>query len=663
MYSEALKPGAALGPYPERQRERRSVLDRAVARVAGRVSSQPWLSRGRARRFLKLVERHGEPLRDVLAKDLTRLVRDVRAELLQHGLVDDVVARTFALVREIAHRTLGTRHYDCQIIGGWVILNGMFAEMETGEGKTLTATLPASVAALAGIPVHVITTNDYLASRDAEAMFPLYAILGLCVGAVTSDMSAPDVRRAVYAGDITYCTNKQIAFDYLRDRVMMGDRRGRLNRLIDGAQAGDATRQPILRGLCFGIVDEADSVLIDEARTPLILSREIPEMLDPQIYREALVLARQLEAGVDFLVDDSNRTVRLTDVGRDTLTCLCAGGSEFWQRRRHREDLIIQALRAIHQYFRDRHYLVHEDKVQIVDENTGRLMPDRSWEGGLHQLIETKECVDITPGTETIAKISYQKFFHRYIRLGAMSGTASEVAGEIWSTYGLRVVKVPTHRPLQRTAGGTRVFATAEQKWQWTVSRIRTLHELQRPILIGTRSVEASELLSVRLTEAKLPHAVLNARHHADEAKIIAGAGQPGRITIATNMAGRGTDIVLADGVADLGGLHVVMTEHNDAKRIDRQLYGRCGRQGDPGSFEAIMSLEDEIVTGFASIRYRNLLHKLGDIQLPMIRQLDKVFLRLAQRALERRHARARRSMQQFDEHIGDAMAFTGAME
>jgi preprotein translocase subunit SecA len=301
--------------------------------------------------------------------------------------------------------------------------------------------------------------------------------------------------------------------------------------------------------------------------------------------------------------------------------------------------------------------------VQIIDENTGRLMQDRSWERGLHQLIETKECVDITASTETIAKISYQKFFHRYIRLGAMSGTASEVAGEIWSTYGLRVVKVPTHKPSQRTAAGTRVFATADQKWQWTVSRIRTLHELQRPILIGTRSVEASELLSGRLTEAKLPHAVLNARHHADEAKIIAGAGQPGRITIATNMAGRGTDIVLADGVADLGGLHVVMTEHNDAKRIDRQLYGRCGRQGDPGSFEAIMSLEDEIVTGFASIRYRNLLHKLGGIQLPMIRQLDEGFLRLAQRALERRHARARRSMQQFDEHIGDAMAFTGAME
>jgi len=610
MYSEALKPGAVLGPYPERRCQRRNPIDQAVHNTVRRMANRRWLDRRRARRFAERVEQYGAPLRSVDARELVRRVRSVREELLQRGLVEDLVATAFALVREIAERTLGTRHYQSQVIGGWIILNGMLAEMETGEGKTLTATLPASVAALAGIPVHVITTNDYLAKRDAETMSPLYAILGLSVGTVSGELADPDARRAAYACDITYCTNKQVAFDYLRDRVAAGQRNSRLDRLLDLVNvSANVARLPILRGLCFGIVDEADSVLIDEAEQ------------------------------------------------------LCQGANKFWKHRRRREDMVTQALRATHLFVRDEHYLVDDGKVQIIDENTGRLMPDRSWEQGLHQLIEAREQVEITPGTETLARISYQQFFHRYLRLGAMTGTATEVAREMLSTYGLRVVKVDSHRPLRRIDNGTHVFATAEQKWQSTIERIRELRAMGRPVLIGTRSVATSEYLSARLADAGLEHSVLNARHDTHEAQIIAQAGQTGRITIATNMAGRGTDIVLGDGVVECGGLHVVMTEHNDARRIDRQLCGRCGRQGDPGSYEAFLSLEDEIVNDVTPRRVRTLLHKIRVVQRPIFRRPGKGFMRLAQRAVEKRHLRMRRRMHRVDEQIADAMSFTGAME
>jgi len=659
MYSKAMKPGVLLGPYPVRKDERQGVLDRAVQNFFRRLKNSRRSDRQRVRDFVRRVETLDQPLKKLTANALLRQVIRVREAFLQNGLQERLVATAFALVRELAERTLGQRHYPSQIIGGYIILNGMLAEMDTGEGKTLTATLPASVAALAGIPVHVITTSDYLANRDAQSMSPLYAILGLTVGTVTADMADPAARRAAYACDITYTTNKQVAFDYLRDRVSTGKHGSRLDRLLQ-AVGGPPTSQPVMRGLCYAIVDEADSVLIDEARTPLILSRPLADNPLTEVYEAALRLAAKLSSDADYVVDSSKGKIKLTTKGCALLAELCEHEDEFWARRRQREGLVIQALRAQQFFVCDEHYLVRDGKVQIIDENTGRLMQDRSWERGLHQLIEAREGVEVTPLTEAIVQISYQQFFHRYLRLGAMTGTATEVAHELLSTYGLKVLRVDSHRPLRRVNTGAHLYATADEKWGAIIERIQALHVTGQPILIGTRTVASSEYLSELLHAAGLKHTLLNARHDAREAEIIAGAGQQGCITIATNMAGRGTDIELGDGVVELGGLHVIMAEKNDALRIDRQLYGRCGRQGDPGSYEAFLSLQDKIVRSINADYLCLLLKRTGIAKYPALDCLGKGLVRLAQRGLENQHRRVRRCLANMDEQIEDALSFTG---
>jgi preprotein translocase subunit SecA len=631
---------------------------RTVIRAGHRLKTSHWYQR----KFLNDVNAAGEPLRTLPGRALNRKALELRQQLMRRGLIDELVVPTFALVREVATRALKMRHYDSQLLGGWVMLNGMLAEMETGEGKTLTATLPACTAAMAGIPVHVITVNDYLAQRDAELMAPLYKLLGLTVGVITEDVTDPAARRMAYGCDVTYCTNKQLAFDYLRDRVTMGHRRSGLRRAVDSLQAGTGGGL-LLRGLCFAIVDEADSVLVDEARTPLILSRQVAGPCDAETYRQALELAARLTPGDDYVVRERERAVVITDRGQARLAELAAEMPGVWSRARRRESLVEQALSAQHLYVRDQHYLVRDGKVLIIDENTGRVMADRSWEMGLHQMVEAKEDCEVTPARESLAKITYQRFFRRYLRLGAMSGTAAEVGTELWSVYGLRVVKVPSHKPMQRQATGTRLHLTAEQKWRAVVERAKTLHWQQRPVLIGTRSVAASEQLSALLNEAGLDHRVLNARNDAEEADIVARAGQAGRITVATNMAGRGTDIRLGAGIPELGGLHVIATERNEARRIDRQLFGRCGRQGDPGSFEAILSLEDEILALYAPAPIKRVLRGMLRRESRLGQRLGAGAMRIAQRTLERRYARMRRELIKLDQRLGDVLAFTGPME
>lgn len=443
----------------------------------------------------------------------------------------------------------------------------------------------------------------------------------------------------------------------------MGHRRSELHRKVDGLRNAEKASPLLLRGLCFAIVDEADSVLIDEARTPLILSRPVEGQFDEEIYQQALQLADRLQRDVDFSVRVRERTVVIGEDGKAHLEELATEMPKFWHRTRRREVLVTQALNARYLYLRDQHYLVRDDKVMIVDENTGRVMADRSWEMGLHQMVEVKENCEVTPARDAMAKITYQRFFRRYLRFGAMSGTATEVAGELWSVYGLRVVKVPSHKPMQRLAGPSRVCLTAEEKWRAVVERVKSLHQRQRPVLIGTRSVAASEQLSALLTEAALPHRVLNARNDADEADIVAHAGEAGRITVATNMAGRGTDISLGSGITELGGLHVIATERNEARRVDRQLYGRCGRQGDPGSFEAILSLEDEILDLYAPRPLKKLLRTMIRSGAPYSQKLGSGAMRIAQAILERRHARMRRQLIKMDRRLGDVLAFTGPME
>ncbi|MEA2660071.1 MAG: preprotein translocase subunit SecA [Candidatus Binatota bacterium] len=663
MSNAAFAPiGVPRGAYAERRPFFESHLEQSCVRLAGPVAHRLHARRLACDRFVQAVAAQGAALQNLDGHRLNEFADDLRLRLRQRSWRPEVMTQTFALVREVAARALGMRHFDVQVMGGWILLNGMIAEMDTGEGKTLTATLPVSTVALAGLPVHVVTVNDYLAQRDAGLMRPLYRALGLSVGVVTSGMSA-EARRQAYACDVTYCTNKDLVFDYLRDRIALGRKPGRIQLQI-ARLAASSTRPPqlLLRGLHFAIVDEADSVLIDEARTPLIISRDAGDVGDARQYEEALGAAAELEAGIDYVIAERERLVKLTDSGRTRLTEFAPARAGISPNRWQREELVRQALTALHLMQRDAHYLIKDNKVQIIDESTGRIMADRSWEHGLHQLIEAKEGCAVTRQNDPLSRISYQGFFRRYRRLAGMTGTAREVRGELWSVYGLAVVRVPTNHPPRRVHRGDSVYTTAEAKWQAVLSRVTELSRQQRPILIGTRSVAASEHLSELLSAAAIPHQVLNARQDEAEAEIIARAGEPGQITVATNMAGRGTDIRLAPGVAQQGGLHVIGTERHEARRIDRQLWGRCGRQGDPGSYESIVSLEDELVAMHGNALQRWAVGALQRYRL-IGPWMDKLTLYWAQRAAERLHSRLRRALLDADERVERALAFTGRIE
>ena len=664
MSRAAANAWASAGLYPEREEKREAWADRLEGGLS--ALAVPWI-RPRLGRFevmTRRIDEHGRTLGSMTDAQLALAGREAGMTLRRAGFGNETVARTFALVREAAGRRLGMRHFDVQLAGGLVLLDGMVAEMETGEGKTLTATLPACTAALAGIPVHIVTVNDYLAERDATLMGPVYAALGLTVGVIRQGLD-PAARRAAYACDVTYCTNKELAFDYLKDRIVMWDRpsamRLRLERLY-----GDDSRanRLLMRGLRFAIVDEADSVLIDEARTPLIISADSRASMGQDIYRLALDAATHLTPGDDFTVSESDRSVELRERGRAVVERFDWAETDALTNAEQREELVRQGLTALHLFERDRHYLVRDGKVQIIDEYTGRLMPDRSWERGLHQLIELKESCEPTSRKDTLARISFQRFFRRYLRLAGMTGTAREVARELWSIYRLRVVTLPTNRPLRRRGLRDRASATGDRKWATVVQTIADVHATGRPVLVGTRSVASSELLSGLLDAAGLPHRVLNAQQDREEAEIVAQAGQPGQITVATNMAGRGTDIRLGEGVAELGGLHVVATEHSEARRIDRQLFGRCGRQGDPGTYEAFFSLEDELVTTHGTKFLRWPAAALLRSPLPLGgRLVSGMLARQSQRAAERLHARMRRNLMKMDTQMEDALAFSGRLE
>jgi preprotein translocase subunit SecA len=664
MSSLALSPGIAQTFYPQRPASRETALDRVAINLCGNATRQWWARPQRFQAIVARVNDLGEPLKSLSEEGLKKEVAALRQDLRARGFNFDLVARSFALVREFSERRLGMRHFDVQLLGGWVLFNGMVAEMQTGEGKTLVATLPACAAALAGIPVHVITVNDYLAQRDAELMRPVYEACGLTVGIIIQGMGLEERQRA-YGCDITYCTNKELTFDYLKDRLVLGGRHpGQIQVRLERLYGSDARLKRLsLRGLFFAIVDEVDSVLIDEARTPLIIAGSGDKTYEGEIFQQALELAQQLQEGEDFTLDHLKKSLDLTESGQMNLEELAQPLEKFWGRRILREELVRQALVALHLFHKDKEYLIRDDKVQIIDEYTGRVMEDRHWEQGLHQLIETKEGCQITQQNETLARISYQRFFRRYLHLAGMTGTATEVANELWAVYRLQVVPIPTNKPMVREAWPARVFPSAREKWKMVSERITQLHGQGRPVLVGTRSVAASEHLSRLLTEAGLPHRVLNARQDQEEAEIIAQAGQKGQITVATNMAGRGTDILLGPGVKELGGLHVIATERHDARRIDRQLFGRCGRQGDPGSYEIVASLDDDILVAFlASLAGRLARRGLKWNASPEGR-LGKLLATMAQLMAERKLFHIRRDLLKFDESWEEAMAFSGCGE
>ena len=658
-----MRPGLVSGYYPERDDLENGWIDRSFSALQGKLAQLSIDRKSGLRKVAAAIGHQGETLTTLDNAQLKEKRIELCRQFRRRGLSNQLCIQAFALIREVAERAIHMRHYDSQLMGGWVMLHGQLAEMETGEGKTLAATLAAATAALAGIPAHVITVNEYLVERDAKAMGPLYQALGLTVGYVTQSMTAEE-RRAGYACDITYCTNKQVAFDYLRDRLLLGNNRSRLRMQLESAYASNnRQKQFLLRGLCFAIVDEADSVLIDEARTPLILTRNIDSEAEHSSYRQALKLAQSLESERDFYLDVARRDVQLSRAGQKKLAGLPLSKKGLWRNARRREELVCQALHALHLLHKDRDYLVVEDKVLIIDANTGRTMPDRSWERGLHQLVEAKEGCPLTDAREQLGRLTYQRFFRRYLRLGGMTGTAREVSSELWSVYGLRVQRIPLHRPSQRQELPSWIHPKAEEKWDAVIASVKKMQARGRPVLIGTTSVADSELLSRKLTEANIDHRVLNARQDKEEAEVVAAAGKQRQVTVATNMAGRGTDIPLADGVAELGGLHVIAACRNDAKRIDRQLAGRCARQGDPGSHQEILSLEDEIIRQNCRPSLIKILSCDPQKGTLFRRKLKYSVVRRVQRRIERQQEEARRILLKHDRQTNRLLAFSGHME
>ena len=640
----------AIAPYAERHSTTLGAFDLDVTAAWGAMEARLGSAPG--------IQRHARAVK-ALADAYTGLSDHAllaTAATLRPGLIRDPVALQpliFALVHAAVERHTGLRYHPVQLAGGRALTRRRIVEMATGEGKTLTAVLPAAAAALAGSPVHVVTVNDYLAERDANRLRPVYAALGLTVGLVKQGDEVDDRRRA-YACDITYVTNKELAFDYLKDRIATAATRGSARHAV-ASLFGTARGGLILRGLHVAIVDEADSVLIDEARTPLIISagRDDDQLADSTA--RALAIGQAMRATDHFIADETDRVVRLTAAGRAVVADNGAGFGGLFRARQAREQLVAQALTALHMLHRDQHYIVADGRVQIVDENTGRTMPDRTWEQGLHQLVEAKEQLDLTGARETLARITYQRFFNRYLHLSGMTGTAREVAGELRAVYGLRVLRLPTNRPLRRRDLGAILTRDEAAKWQAVAARTAVMHASGRPVLVGTQTVEASEALSAVLTQRGLAHVVLNARQDAREAETIAAAGSPGRVTVATNMAGRGTDIELAPGVAAQGGLHVILTGYHDSTRIDRQLYGRAGRQGDAGTCESIVALDDTLFTRFAG----GMVRLLRQGRLPG--WLGLILLRRhAQGAASRNNAQQRREQVLADDRMEKSMGFAG---
>lgn len=664
MYSQTINNYNLYSAYPERKIINEGWINKTAVDFVGLYAKYKSSNKKYFDEFIELVNNNTDHFSELSNDEILEVVRQLRMRLHENHFNNiDYISEVFGLVREIAGREINMRHFDVQLIGGLVMLQGRVAEMETGEGKTLTATLPACAAALSGLPVHIITVNDYLVKRDSNLMQPIYHALGLTVGVIVSGMS-PEERRKAYKCDITYCSNKEIAFDYLKDRITLGKKRSRMRLKIEELKGGTTRIDKLLmRGLCFAIVDEADSVLIDEARTPLIISGSGDIKEEKKFYEEALSIACELNLDEDFSLHDKERNVRLTEQGKIKIESLISNLSGIWKGKQRREELLAKALAAIYLYMPDKQYLVKDGKVQIIDEFTGRVMPDRSWESGLHQLIETKEGCDLSSRRETLARISYQKLFRRYLHLSGMTGTGTEVENELWSVYRLNVIKIPTNKPVRRTAYPEIICGCQKEKWDAVVTSITNMRETGRPVLIGTRSVEASEHLSELLHNKNIEHCVLNARQDEEEASIINQAGKEARITVATNMAGRGTDIKLDDSVSANGGLHVILTEIHESKRIDRQLFGRCGRQGDLGSYETILSIEDELFSNYINEKIKQIAQQLESKKNPTSQAILSLLMKYSQWTAERFHKRARCELLKMDDQLDIALAFSGQTE
>ncbi len=601
--------------------------------------------------------------KDLRDQALAERLAEFRVQFRRHPDSPDLpLKECLAAMREAAERQTGLRPFVVQLMGALALHRGYLAEMATGEGKTLTAGLAAVLAGWTSRPCHIITANDYLVQRDAEWLRPLYRACGLRAGFVTGEMKPAD-RRNGYLADITYTTSKEIVADFLRDRLRLGVFQQPDRRLIQTLlnPIFMVRADLVMRGLHTAIIDEADCLLIDEAVTPLIISA--PHKND--ILREASKLAQQmivpLQPGEHYQLNLRHKEISLTDGGQEIILAQANDLPPVFRGLGRRFELARQALVAREFFLRGKQYVLLEGKVVIVDEFTGRLMPQRSWRAGLHQAIEAKEGLEISDPTETLARLSFQRFFRLFYKLSGMTGTAREATQEFWQVYRLPVFTIPTNKPCRRIVGPDQIFAETTAKWAAVVADVARIHQTGRPILVGTRSVSASEHLAEKLTEAGLEFNLLNAINHREEAQIVTEAGQPGQITIATNMAGRGTDIRLGPGVAEMGGLHVIATERHESKRIDRQLFGRSARQGDPGSAQAYLSMEDELLVRFLPAAIRARLQTVARANPSLAAKLAAGAAAYAQKQAERQAFKQRRGVLKMDTWLDEALSFTGS--
>ena len=586
------------------------------------------------KKMRQLVEEKINPQESALKKlsdsSLANKTNAFKARLAKGETLDDILPDAFAVIREASRRVLGMRQFDVQLIGGIILHRGNIAEMGTGEGKTLVATAPVYLNALEGKGAHVITVNDYLAKRDSEWMGQVYKFLGLSVGLIVHDLDF-EQRKIAYNSDITYGTNNEFGFDYLRDNMV------------------SSLDQMVQRPLHYCLIDEVDSILIDEARTPLIISG--PGQKSTDNYYVMSKLVPQLKLGEDYTIDEKQKTVAPTEAGVSKMEKMLKVDNLYDTDNLELNHLFVQALRAQAMMERDRDYVVKDGEVVIVDEFTGRLMYGRRYSDGLHQAIEAKEGLQVQRESQTLATITFQNYFRMYDKLAGMTGTAKTEEQEFIKIYGLEVFQVPTNRPVQRKDLPDVIFKTKRGKYRAVVREIERRHATGQPMLIGTTSIEQSEQLSHMLKEAGIVHNVLNAKYHELEAQIVAQAGQKGQVTIATNMAGRGTDIVLGEGVSELGGLAIIGTERHESRRIDNQLRGRAGRQGDPGSSQFFLSLEDDLLRIFGGDNIKKFMEKMGLEEDEEIRSsMVSSAIQKAQKRVEERNFDIRKYVLEYDD-------------
>jgi len=594
--------------------------DIPIAWIHGKIKNRiPVLPR--LRKLAAQVEAMEKDVHNLSSTHFREQVEALQQDARVNKLLGEKFIRAFALAREGAWRAVEKRPYPVQMMGAIALVEGRVIEMATGEGKTLTAAVAASIMAWNGKPVHIITVNDYLVARDALLNKPIFEQMGTTVGHVVHETD-PQARIDMYRRGVVYSTSKELVADFLRDQIMLGQLRSGTQTAVAMLQGSGLRGRMLVPGLFRTIIDEADSLLIDEAVTPLIISNSPNDDANVERYRRATTLADKLEDKTDFKIDRQVRSIDLTQRGKDKLDELNAMEQGFWAGSRRAEELVTQALVAKYCFHRDEHYLItDEGKIVIIDEFTGRVMADRSWRHGLHKAIEIKESVKVTADKENLARISFQRFYRQYPQIAGMTGTCKEAAGEIWMMYRRPVVRIPTNKVCIRKQLPLRFFTSAEEKWDAVVKRIVEVHDTGAPVLVGTRSVWASEEVAKRLDALGKSYKLLNARQDAEEANIISQAGQKNAITVATNMAGRGTDIILGRGVVELGGLHVIATEPHSSSRIDRQLFGRAARQGDPGCAQMFACAEDDLFKRHA-IQLRKIWRVVGGRSLIRLSQL-----------------------------------------